>query len=249
MPKTPVRVMFAADGTKIVRLCRQHGCGIELNVEDSLDPDQFRFHHEILGDLTPRALHGPFGDLCAGSYDPKIREVTRDRFEMACRFARELDSRDIILHHGYVPGTSPPNNWLPRCSEFWKDFLKPKEPSLRFHVENMLEWDGGLLGDVMDAINDPRVDVCLDIGHAHCNSRETPIQWIERLRGRIGWVHLHDNHGEWDEHIALGRGTIPMQEVCMALLEHAPNAVWSLEAGDEDLAESMEWLIVNGFRG
>jgi sugar phosphate isomerase/epimerase len=246
MTKTPIRVVFAGNGAEIVSLCRQYGCGIELGVEDSLDPGQFTSCDTILGNLAPRALHGPFGDLCAGSYDPKIREVTRDRFELACQLGREVRSPDIILHHGYVPGTTPPKNWLSRCSAFWKDFLKGKD-LFRFHVENMLEWDGVLLGEVIDIIGDDRVDVCLDIGHAHCNSRETPIQWIERLRGRIGWVHLHDNHGEWDEHLALGRGTIPLQEACMALLEHAPQAVWSLEAQDEGLVESMEWLLVNGF--
>ena len=133
------------------------------------------------------------------------------------------------------------------CSEFWVDFLKDKEPSLRFHIENMLEWDAGLLSEVIDAINDSRVNVCLDIGHAHCNSKETPIQWIERLKHRIGWVHVHDNHGEWDEHLAPGRGTMPMQEILSALLEQAPDAVWSLEAQDEQLAESLEWLTSNGY--
>lgn len=248
MSKTPVRVLFAGNGPEVVGLCRKHGCGIELGVEDSLALDQFGPQHEVLGDLSPRALHGPFGDLCAGSYDPKIREVTRDRFELACQFGREVGSPDIILHHGYVPGTTPPKSWINRCTEFWNNFLTDKD-SFRFHVENMLEWDGGLLSEVIDSIGDQRVDACLDIGHAHCNSRETPIQWIERLRGRIGWVHLHGNHGEWDEHLALGTGTIPTPEVCSALLEHAPLAVWSLESRDEDLAASMEWLIRNGFFG
>ena len=176
-----------------------------------------------------------------------IREVTRHRFELACRFARELECPDIILHHGYVPGTSAPRNWLRRCVAFWHDFLDGKEPSVRYHVENMLEWDGVLLAEVIDTINDPRVDVCLDIGHCHCNSRETPMAWIERLGPRIGWVHMHNNHGGSDEHLALDQGTIPIGEVCSALLERAPEAVWSLEVLDEGISPSIEWIRANGF--
>lgn len=241
----PRRIMVAVQDLRFASLCRQPGYGLE--VQSFLEPEKVPALQEALGDLQPRSLHGPFGDLCAGSYDPMIREVTRNRFELACRFARELDCPDIILHHGYVPGTSHPRNWLPRFVEFWHDFLDSKDPSVRYHVENMLEWDAGLLAEVIDAIDDPRVDVCLDIGHCHCNSRETPMSWIERLGRRIGWVHLHDNHGQSDEHLALDQGTIPMDEVCGALLQHAPEAVWCLEPADEGIASSIEWLRTNGF--
>ena len=245
MSQSPTRIAIAGDGDAIVRLCSRYEFGIEIQY--FLDPDQVAVHQRTLGALEPRALHGPFGDLCAGSYDPKIREVTRDRFELAYRFARELNSPDIILHHGYVPGTSAPQNWLRRCVDFWQDFLQDKEDGYRFHIENMLERDAVLLSDVIDGIGDARVDVCLDVGHCQCNSREPPMRWIERLGPRIGWVHLHNNHGEADEHLALGEGTIPMDEVCSALLEHAPTAAWSLEALDEKIPASIEWLKDHGY--
>ena len=101
MSSTAARVMIAGDGEGIVQICRQYNCGVEIQY--FLDPALVEVDKQVLGNLVPRALHGPFGDLCAGSYDPKIREVTRDRFELACRFARELDSPDIILHHGMCP--------------------------------------------------------------------------------------------------------------------------------------------------
>jgi sugar phosphate isomerase/epimerase len=166
------RVMVAGDGSEIVDLCRTDGFGIEI--QTFLDPDLVSTHRATLADLQPRALHGPFGDLCAGSYDPLIRDATRNRFELACQFSRDLHAPDIILHHGYVPGTSYPANWLRRCVKFWYSFLEDKEAALRFHVENMLEWDPLLIGDVIDGIGDDRVDVCLDIGHCHCNSRQSP---------------------------------------------------------------------------
>ena len=222
------------------------GVGVQ-RAENAIELERVAEHGRALGDLQPRSLHGPFGDLCAGSYDPMIRDVTRHRFEQACSFAAQLQAPDIILHHGYVPGTSWPANWLRRTVAFWHEFLADRESHLRFHVENMLERDGGLLSDVIDGIGDERVDVCLDIGHCHCNSEETPLQWIERLGERIGWVHVHDNRGDDDSHLALGAGTIPMREVGAALLEHCPKAVWCLECTDEDLPTSLAWLQAEGF--
>ncbi len=47
---------------------------------------------------------------------------------------------------------------------------------------------------------------CLDIGHAHIEAGVAAS--IEAMHGRIVTTHLHDNHGEKDEHLLPGEGTI-----------------------------------------
>ncbi len=233
-------------------ICRESGYGIE--VQSFYDPkyfeknkDAIETHLRAIAGIDLRSLHGPFGDLNPGSFDAMIREVTRRRFESAVSVAGKLGISRIVLHNGYVPRTSRPSNWLKRCSAFWSDFLKGKPKSLRFHVENLLEWHPDLIAEVMATIDDPRVDVCLDIGHAHCNSKTDVTVWIERLAGRIGYVHLHDNHGDEDEHLGLGCGTIPMVDICHALLEYSPDAVWALEVDPARMHQSLDWLKSNGF--
>ncbi len=68
------------------------------------------------------------------------------------------------------------------------------------------------------------------------------LQWIKSLGNRIGYVHLHDNHGEHDEHLGLGEGNIPMQDVCQALEECSPDAIWAIEAEGDGILQSLEWL-------
>src|ERR1700733_3838643 len=49
-----------------------------------------------------------------------------------------------------------------------------------------------------------RVGVCLDIGHAHLTNPENNIgidQAFEPLKLRIAQLHLHDNHGQKDDHL------------------------------------------------
>ena len=64
----------------------------------------------------------------------------------------------------------------------------------------------------------------------------------------IGYVHLHNNDGETDQHLALNSGTVSMAEVCHALIENAPRAVWAIEARQPGpVRESIEWLGEQGF--
>jgi len=69
-------------------------------------------HLALLDDFTgARAIHGPFGDLCPGSFDPLVRGVARTRIRQVFPIAERLRAGHLILHHGYVPNTSSPDIW------------------------------------------------------------------------------------------------------------------------------------------
>jgi len=247
--------LFLCDDTDIsvvTRLATALGYGIEVQsfYDPGLperDPHSVDAHLCLLDKIGARAMHGPFGDLCPGSFDPMVRSVARNRFDLAVRIASRLNATHVILHHGYVPGTSRPSGWLSRCTPFWQDFLDSVPSGITVHVENLLERDPDLLSEVVHAVGRDNLDICLDIGHAHCNSKYGVTKWIERLGRQIGYVHLHDNHGESDEHLGLGDGSIPMVEVCKALQEYAPEAVWALEPKVPQIGTSIAWLKENGF--
>jgi len=241
-----------AELEKVAPLCQSKSCGIEIQsfYDPELireDPDSVDRHRQAIAPIESHALHGPFADLCPGSFDAMVRDIAKDRFELAYNVAAQLNIAHIILHHGYVPGTSFPHRWLPRFATFWQTFLERKSGQVSFHIENMLEHDPILLSDVIAAIDRPNVDICLDVGHAHCNSKTPVLEWIVHLGNQIGYVHLHNNNGEYDEHLALGEGTMPMEEVCHALLEYAPNAIWAIEAQTAYIEQSYQWLGEHNF--
>lgn len=232
--------------------CQTNGWGIEIqSFHDPKyiirTPDAIGSHRVAISKIGLRSLHGSFGDLCPGSFDSMVRDVARNRFEMGYEVALKLDVSHMVFHHGYVPGTSAPSGWLKRCTMFWNDFLESKPENISFHVENMVEHDPELISDVVASINRPNVDVCLDIGHAHSNSKTPVLKWIERFGKQIGYLHLHDNDGEKDEHLGLGEGSMPLKEICHALLERAPDALWAIEAEGPGIQKSIDWLKENGF--
>ena len=235
---------------EVAPLCIANGFGIEVQAfhQPSVleDNKQVEYHLAQMVGISLRAMHAPFGDLCPGSFDPMVCEVARVRLEQAYAIARQLDINHIVLHHGYVPHTSGRAGWIRRSTEFWNSFLAGKSLKVHFYLENMLELEPSILADVVDGIAFPNLSINLDIGHAHCNSQTSVLQWIEALGNRIGYLHLHDNHGEVDEHLGLGQGTIPMVEVCHALNKYALDAIWAIEAEGEGIIESLRWLNDNG---
>lgn len=164
----------------VAQLCKKHKCGIEVQsfftqryLENN--PEGIDIHKRHIDGLSITSLHGPFHDLCPGSNDELIRDATLKRYEYAYEKAVMLGINHIVLHHGYVPKTSSYNGWLNRTVEFWQSFLVGKSDEIMFHIENQLEYNPMLLSEVVAGIAAKNVDVCLDIGHAHCNSH-TPVQ-------------------------------------------------------------------------
>ena len=237
---------------RIGALARRHGLGMEAQAfyDPELlqnDPEAIEKHLAAMAGIKLRAVHGPFGDLNPGSFDPMVREVTRHRFEIGFRAGQQLGAQHLVLHLGYVPKTSPITRWVARCVDFWQDFLAAHSPEMTIHLENMLEHDPAILLDVVAGIGHPTVDVCLDIGHVQANAPVPVLRWIEVLGRNIGYVHLHDNHGEADEHLGLGAGTLPMKEVCATLERYAPKALWAIEAEGDGIELSLSWLRRNGY--
>ncbi|MFH2050529.1 MAG: sugar phosphate isomerase/epimerase family protein [bacterium] len=233
-------------------LCKEYGLGLEIQA--FYDPailekgtEAVKNHLDLIQDIEKVSMHGPFGDLCPGSFDPMVREVARKRFEQAYDIAVKLNVKHIVLHHGYVPNTSQPKYWIKRLAQFWQDFLDSREREFYYHIENHQEYDHEIIGDVVDVVNRSNFDICLDIGHTHCCSQMSALDWIKNLKNKIGYVHLHTNNGGSDEHLGLEKGTIPIIEVCNALNEYAPEAIWALEMKLEDTGESIGFLKNNGF--
>jgi sugar phosphate isomerase/epimerase len=236
----------------VLPFCLAEGLGIELQsfwnpTEPELYPARIENQIKKLQSIDFRAFHGPFGDLNCGSYDPMIRDVSRARMLLGYQTACQLRATHIIFHHGYVPRTSPPKNWIPRFVQFWKSFLQDKPENMYFHLENMLELSPDIMIETIETISDSRVSACLDIGHAHCNSTTPILKWIEKFGSRIEYVHIHDNDGTSDQHLAIGEGNIPFKDVCNALNEYSPNAIWSLETQTSGIRKSYAWFKENGF--
>jgi len=247
-----MKCILLCDDEKLIHvasIARMNNVGIEFQSfykpELLENPKQAIQEHYACRDVVCKALHGAFGDLCPGSFDPLVREVARKRVLQSLEVARDLNIYNVIFHHGYVPNTSSPEGWIRRSVEFWKGILEQTPERIRLHLENFLEDTPEIIKRLVDGVNSPRLRICLDIGHVHAFSETSVFEWVETLRSRISYVHIHDNKGKKDEHLAIGDGCIPIKRVLDAIETQSNEALWALEVSGDGLVRSLEWIRKN----
>ena len=55
--------------------------------------------------------------------------------------------------------------------------------------------------------------MCLDIGHANCDSAQPVEDWAQGLNPYLTHIHVHDNQGDRDAHLALGDGNLKWEKI------------------------------------
>ncbi|NLY45471.1 MAG: sugar phosphate isomerase/epimerase [Tissierella sp.] len=242
-----------ANHKEVSLLCKKYG--VSVNIDTFSNTETYDIYPEEVNKNLSRylevkiaSIHGPYKDLCLGSSDKLIKSATMARFEYTYQISRLLGCPNIILHHGYIPGTSYPSSWVKRAKSFFYEFLYNKNHNINIHIENQFERTPDLLSEVVYTVNDSRLKICLDVGHANCNSKTSVIDWIEQLNDKISFVHLHNNNGLTDQHLDFTNGTINFKEICFALEKHAPNCIWGIETNNlDDTEKSIQWLIDNHY--
>lgn len=69
---------------------------------------------------------------------------------------------------------------------------------------------------MIDSVNLDNVYACLDTGHANC-SGINPSEAVKKLGARLKVLHVHDNNGKGDQHLAPFTGSIDWNEFMLAL--------------------------------
>ena len=210
---------------------------------DRAFPTVDRRVQEAIGGVGGLLLHAPFNELFPCAIDPKARELAADRFRQAIALAKNYGARKVIVHGGYNPWIYYPVWYVEQSIAFWKDFLR-EAPGVELVLENVLETDPTWLLDIVKGVDDPRLRLCLDIGHVNAYSKVSVMEWLELCAPWISHFHIHNNDGTADCHSALFEGTIPMRDFLYRAEQLCPNATFTLELMEDD--PSVVWLTDNG---
>jgi len=184
-------------------------------------------------------IHGPFMDLSPGGTDRKVKEVTLDRFSKTIELARFLRPKTIVFHPGYEKRQFDENvtRWLESSLETWKPLVAEAEKNdFVIAIENIYEETPDSLRRLLDGIQSRHFRFCFDTGHHHAFSmRKAPLsRWIETLGDYLWEVHLHDNHGEKDEHLPMGEGGFDFNQFFDLLSLHRLNPIFTIEPHQEE---------------
>ncbi|MDD2897767.1 MAG: sugar phosphate isomerase/epimerase [Desulfuromonadaceae bacterium] len=182
-------------------------------------------------------IHAPFLDLNPGAVDPSIRAASRQRIHQVLKAAELLRPKVIVVHPGYDDLHYGDNrlNWLKNSIDFWQEFVPvAREFGTILAVENIFEKEPSTIKALLEAVDDPCFRHCFDVGHWNMFTAVTLEAWFSELGAFVVESHIHDNHGRRDEHLPVGEGAINFEQFFPLLKQHAPQAVWTIEAHSAD---------------
>ena len=231
-------------------LARDAGLGIEIAETCTAAELDLRFSEtdavirEKLQKISHVVMHGPFNELFPCAIDPKARELARMRYRQAAALAVGYGAEKLVLHGGYNPWLYYPCWYHEQSVEFWRAFLPEIPEGLTICLENVLEEEPRMLADIIGAVGDPRLRLCLDIGHAHAYSGVPIDRWLSVSAPFLSHLHIHNNDGKSDSHSGLEEGTLPVAEVLERVRALCPEASCTLEIPDS--RASLIWLQAHG---
>jgi sugar phosphate isomerase/epimerase len=189
--------------------------------------------------LKLTSLHAPTSrDLSAtreGSQPLSICEVERvrrieamDQLKRAIDVAEELPFSRMIFHMGGSRETADLRKRDAAFSSLEHLILHAKHVGVTICVENTTSEMGSpaYLRSFIDETRLTGLRINFDIGHAHLADgpeEDRIAESFEPLRELAAGVHIHDNHGEKDEHLPPYEGNIDWA-ASVKLLKAAPEA-------------------------
>ena len=195
------------------------------------------------GDKRGFSLHGAFIDINTSSVDKEIRQICRRRLRQSCQAAQALGLSHIVFHSNYIPVLNQyyyVRNWLNENALFYQELLE--EFPITIYLENMEDFHPDMLLMLVEKVKHPRCKICLDIGHA--NFSKAPLRrWFASLAPYIGYLHLSDNYGTYDEHLPLGQGAVDWHDFNKWIERYQLNPITLLEvSGSKNIEQSISYL-------
>ena len=85
--------------------------------------------------------------------------------------------------------------------------------------------------------------LCLDTGHLNAYGDGQIQGWVETLGPLTREVHLHDNHGDHDNHLGMGKGTINFDILFKSIKQMPNKPIVTIEPHEqEDFIASLDFL-------
>ncbi len=238
-------------------------------VEDKLDlVKEQGFHPEIrmtrtdfLFDMTARRLqdlrekiesyrlktftHGPFFGLDIASLDEGISRYTKDCLLRGLDVTAALGGEVMVMHTGYLPYFSRGGrrhwfrNWRARMPAVAEAAAKK---GVLIALENSWDDRPEIMLRLAESLSGYDMRYCIDTGHVNRYSRLPLKRWWDVLGKKVEVLHLHDNDGLSDDHLAPGEGCFDFEQLAEILKGESGFPRLDLEVSFKAAGRSREYL-------
>ncbi len=183
---------------------------IDSETLTKITPDIILKMKEILSKFKCNTIHAPFLDISTGGYDKEIRELSLEKLKKIISLAHEWNSKIVVVHYNYdrIYYREFLELWLKNSTSFFKKLSDFEAPPM-IALENINDPTPFVALKLEERIGRRNIIHCFDFGHHNVFGEIHFSEWLFYLRsGRHIHFHFHDNHGNNDEHLPIGKGNI-----------------------------------------
>ncbi|MCQ2972380.1 MAG: sugar phosphate isomerase/epimerase [archaeon] len=207
------------------------------NIDDNADLlNSFNFKYTV---------HSPIVDINIASLNEAIRQTSINEIKKSMDLATKINADLVVVHPGNVPFMG--RGLEDVIYEIGKKSIIElgeygQEIGVTPAVENMPDFEGAMhkdinvLSELLESID---TAMTLDVGHANTLGY-TPD---EMYSSAIKHIHMSNNYGDDDSHLALNEGSIDFKEVFDIFESKKYNGIYMLELTSNDSIEkSLEYI-------
>ena len=194
-------------------------------------------------------IHAPFMDVNIAALQEKSRANSIKQIKDSIDLANEIDAKAVVVHPGLASFLAN-KYFLDKVYRFADESIAEigkygRDLGVITTVENMPKFESMIYQDIK-ALNDLVVSLdmgmTLDIGHAN-HMGYAPD---EMIFDSIKHVHVHDNFGDDDAHLAFGEGSIDLKGIINNLESKNYDGIYIIEVNDTDsIKKSYEYIKEN----
>lgn len=191
------------------------------------------------------SVHAPFADINIASPSDFMLRAMLKRLEKSIASANSLDAYMWVFHPGLKTGISmfyPNADWIQNRETARLLSKIAYDYGVKIAIENVPEPYPFIMKGIVEfekfysEIGEP-IGLALDVGHANLNGQME--QFLENFADKIVHMHVHDNHGQEDQHLGVGYGTVNWEKFANSLKRAQFNGVVIVES-IEHVQESVE---------
>jgi sugar phosphate isomerase/epimerase len=207
---------FDYRATEFVRETADWFAGHQLKLHSLHGPTSRDFRPGREGGGSPVSLSDP----------ERIRRLDAvDEVKRAIDVAEQVPFEIMVLHVATARDETDQRRWDAAFTSLEHLVLFARQRGVTLALENT-PGEMATPANLRHFLEDTRLPglrLCFDSGHAHMDTGA--LQGLEVMRGLAVTTHLHDNHGEKDEHLLPFEGTIEWDKLMKAMPAELPCAI------------------------
>lgn len=202
-------------------------------------------------------LHAPVVNVDPVAFDSVARNEWRDVADQVAAIAGKLGAVNIVCHPIFdkYANRKDYEKWMEENLLFFDHFLaRTRGLGVTVTIENIFDERPEPLYDLIERLASERCLFCFDVGHFYSFSKASLSKWFDLLGDHLAEIHIHDNHGETDEHLPPGEGTFSFKKLKPYLSRIDRSFIITMEPLSREAAEralkgTEELLGIGGQKG